>query len=241
MRKIFLKICLIFILIFLLGFFLNPLLTKAKAKSSIENIKLQIPFNVPSRWENYKKVDEEVKLIPLKVGERIIYFGVKNNQFLAGENDTWFIYGRFGKLECVGKGLNPSYEIWGGRHNGLDFSARYGLEVVAAASGKVIFTGEFIGKTIIIDHGGFRTTYGHLAKILVKKGQKVKAGQVIGKVGNTGTFNPHLHFELDKLLPNGKFLALNPENYIKIDWNSVIIPDCVPNDPLDQSEFIWSF
>jgi murein DD-endopeptidase MepM/ murein hydrolase activator NlpD len=63
---------------------------------------------------------------------------------------------------------------------------------------------------VAIDHGfGFMTFYAHLSKILVKNGQKIARGQVIGLVGNTGkSTSPHLHYEVRK---NGR--AINPINY----------------------------
>ncbi|MBP5612106.1 MAG: M23 family metallopeptidase, partial [Bacteroidales bacterium] len=63
---------------------------------------------------------------------------------------------------------------------------------------------------IVVDHGnGYLTHYAHLSRIIVRVGQTVKRGQVIGLVGNTGgTSGPHLHYEVHK---NGK--AVNPINY----------------------------
>jgi len=68
-----------------------------------------------------------------------------------------------------------------------------------------------MGNCIIINHGyGFQTRYGHLSKIEVKRGQKVKRGDVIGLMGSTGySTGPHLHYEV---IRNGQFL--NPVKYI---------------------------
>jgi murein DD-endopeptidase MepM/ murein hydrolase activator NlpD len=98
-------------------------------------------------------------------------------------------------------------------HWGLDFAADIGTPVYAVATGIVYFTGwrHGLGKLVIIDHGyGYRTHYGHLNKIKVKKGQIVKRGDVIGGVGNTGySTGPHLHYEVRY---NDK--PVNPEDYI---------------------------
>ncbi len=98
-------------------------------------------------------------------------------------------------------------------HSGLDLRAKYGDSVYAAAGGRVIFTGISggYGNLIQIAHGnGFITLYGHLSKILIQQGQKVRRGQLIGKVGATGRVTgPHLHFEIRK---NGK--AVDPLPYI---------------------------
>ncbi len=94
-------------------------------------------------------------------------------------------------------------------HKGMDFKAKWGESVYAAASGKVIFAGVSggYGNLIQIRHtNGYITFYGHLSKILTKQGHKVRRGELIGKVGATGRVTgPHLHFEIRK---NG--VAINP-------------------------------
>ncbi len=97
-------------------------------------------------------------------------------------------------------------------HTGMDFSAKVGTPIYATGDGvvkKVLTTGGY-GKHIVIDHGfGYETLYGHMSGFTVKKGQKVKRGEVIGYVGNTGlSTGPHLHYEVHK---NKK--VVNPVNY----------------------------
>ncbi|MDP2871515.1 MAG: M23 family metallopeptidase [Bacillota bacterium] len=86
------------------------------------------------------------------------------------------------------------------RHTGIDISAPEGTPVAAANSGRVVLTTALhaSGNTVIIDHGlGIFTNYNHLSKILVKEGQKVTAGQIVGEVGSTGfSTGPHLHFTM---------------------------------------------
>ena len=98
-------------------------------------------------------------------------------------------------------------------HEGLDIAARLGTPVVAPADGIVIYARyeRSFGNTIIIDHGyGFSTLYGHLSEIYVRPGDRVKRGQVIGAVGNTGrSTGPHLHYEVRK---NG--VPVDPRDYI---------------------------
>jgi len=88
-----------------------------------------------------------------------------------------------------------------GQHPGIDFAGEINTKVYATAKGTVAlaessFTG--YGNEIIIDHGfGYKTRYGHLNKILVEKGQKIKRGQLIGLMGNTGrSTGTHLHYEV---------------------------------------------
>ncbi|MFC2080329.1 M23 family metallopeptidase [Bacteroidota bacterium] len=102
-------------------------------------------------------------------------------------------------------------------HNGIDLTARAGTKIYATADGEIIqarySTGGF-GLKIIIDHGcGYKTLYGHCSKILVNRGQKVKRGEVIGLVGNTGlSKGAHVHYEV---WVNNK--PVNPINYYAND------------------------
>lgn len=102
-----------------------------------------------------------------------------------------------------------------GFHSGVDIDARFGDPVVATADGVVKKTGweGSYGKTVVIRHEqGFETIYGHLSKISVEEGQKVKVGEEIGKAGNTGrSTGTHLHYEV---LKDGK--RVNPSNFLSL-------------------------
>jgi murein DD-endopeptidase MepM/ murein hydrolase activator NlpD len=97
----------------------------------------------------------------------------------------------------------------------VDIDAKFGDPVVATADGVVKKTGwqGSYGKTVVIQHeDGFETIYGHLSKISVEEGQKVKVGEVIGKAGNTGrSTGTHLHYEVIK---DGK--RVNPSNFLSL-------------------------
>lgn len=84
------------------------------------------------------------------------------------------------------------------RHAGLDIPARDGAAIVAPAGGIVADVGEYIlsGRTVLIDHGqGVVSAYFHLDTALVSKGDMVRAGQRIARVGATGlATGPHLHY-----------------------------------------------
>lgn len=98
-------------------------------------------------------------------------------------------------------------------HAGMDIGARTGASVVAANSGTVIKAeyNSSYGNHVVIDHGGgICTLYAHASRLLVSRGQTVKAGQEIMKAGSTGIVSgPHLHFEV---LVNGK--TTNPAAYL---------------------------
>jgi murein DD-endopeptidase MepM/ murein hydrolase activator NlpD len=87
-------------------------------------------------------------------------------------------------------------------HKGIDLAAQRGTAVMASHDGLVLYTGkEFrgYGKMVMIEKDGWATLYGHLDKIVVYEGQRVKQGDVIGALGNTGrSSGPHLHFEIRK-------------------------------------------
>lgn len=99
-------------------------------------------------------------------------------------------------------------------HAGMDFRATTGSSVRASGAGTVASSGwnGGYGRMVEIDHGnGLVTRYAHMSKILVGEGDKVQAGDVIGKVGSTGrSTGPHLHYEVRR---NGK--PLNPVTFIK--------------------------
>jgi murein DD-endopeptidase MepM/ murein hydrolase activator NlpD len=108
--------------------------------------------------------------------------------------------------------IHPIYKVQK-MHWGMDFSAPTGTDIFATGDGvieEVNRSRRGYGKYIVIDHGyGYETLYAHMSKIEVRRGQKVKRGDVIGKVGNTGTSSaPHLHYEVIK---DGK--KINPANF----------------------------
>jgi len=97
-------------------------------------------------------------------------------------------------------------------HRGLDIATHAGSPIIAPANGLVTFAGGkgLMGNMVVIEHGfGMVTRYGHAKKLLKKKGDRVKRGEVIALVGNTGrSTGPHLHYEVRL---NG--VAVNPMNY----------------------------
>lgn len=115
-----------------------------------------------------------------------------------------------------GSRTHPIYKIQH-FHTGLDFTANIGTEIYATGDGTVAavvndFNG--YGKHVVISHGyGYQTLYAHMSRFNVRPGQKVKRGDVIGYIGNTGTSTgPHLHYEVIK--NNQK---INPVNFFYND------------------------
>ncbi|MCL9980344.1 MAG: M23 family metallopeptidase [Bacteroidia bacterium] len=98
--------------------------------------------------------------------------------------------------------LDPFYHTFS-FHGGMDFTAEVGTEVYATGDGRVSKVSQETwgyGNHIIVQHGhGYTTLYGHLSRFAVRAGEKVKRGQLIGYVGNTGrSTGPHLHYEVRK-------------------------------------------
>ena len=86
------------------------------------------------------------------------------------------------------------------QHRGIDIDAREGTPVKAPAPGTVIEAGAMgeYGTALVLDHGhGVRSVYGHLDRVLARRGQRVERGQVVGVTGSTGrSSGPHLHYEV---------------------------------------------
>jgi len=111
-------------------------------------------------------------------------------------------------------------------HEGIDFTAPIGTPIYATGNGTVERLKSRMsgyGKVVKIDHGyGYETLYAHMSKIIVRPGQKVKRGEIIGYVGNTGrSTGPHLHYEVIKnkkpINPVHFFYQdLTPEEYEKV-------------------------
>lgn len=108
--------------------------------------------------------------------------------------------------------IHPIYKVRK-FHYGMDFSAPEGTEIFATGDGVVVKVKRLYngyGRHVVIRHGfGYETLYAHMSKSLVRKGDRVKRGQVIGLVGSTGTStSSHLHYEVHK---DG--VKVNPAHY----------------------------
>ncbi len=112
-------------------------------------------------------------------------------------------------------------------HAGIDLAAREGTEVLAPGDGRVVFAGRFplrrnirwwrYGNVVVLAHGDrYITVYAHLKDILVRRGRRVRRGEVIGTVGNTGwSTSPHLHYEVRvRERPGAEPEPVDPRIYI---------------------------
>ncbi len=144
----------------------------------VENINTQLDSKI-----------EEIGTLIDEVEERLKY--------LDSYPDQWPTYGR--TTSTYGWRIHP---ISRRRdfHTGIDIANSYGTPIYAAGSGKVIFSGykNGYGRTVIVDHGyGYKTLYAHNSTLLVNKGDSVKKGERIAKMGSTGTSTGnHCHFEV---------------------------------------------
>ena len=116
-----------------------------------------------------------------------------------------------------GMRIHPIYKT-AKMHSGMDFTAPVGTEIHATGNGTVITVGfgdRGYGNHVILNHGfSYQTLYGHMSKIVVRPGQKLNRGDLIGYVGNSGTSTgPHLHYEVHK--------NRNPVNPINFYYNDL--------------------
>lgn len=132
---------------------------------------------------------------------------IQSDVFLAGRPVTkGWMSSRYGYRNDPING----HRAW---HNGVDFAGKDGSDVVSVAAGVVVYAAprHGYGKMVEINHGGgFTTRYGHHKELLVKAGDIVQKGQVIGLMGSSGrSTGPHVHFEVFK---NGR--VVDPSSYI---------------------------
>lgn len=116
-----------------------------------------------------------------------------------------------GSISGFGYRMHPIYKIRK-MHDGMDFTAPIGTPIYATGDGVIVAAGveRGYGNRIMINHSyGYVTKYAHMSRFKARKGQRIKRGDVIGYVGNTGaSTGPHCHYEVYK---NGK--PINPINF----------------------------
>ncbi len=131
---------------------------------------------------------------------------------------------------------HPIYKIVK-MHTGMDFNAAVGTPIYATGDGIVQQAdaeASGYGNHVVINHGfGYETLYAHMSEIKVKQGQEVKRGEVIGKVGSTGTSSgPHCHYEV---IRNGN--KINPVSYYFLDLSPVEYQNIIQQSSQSNQSF----
>ena len=164
-----------------------------KKKYKVQRIDGLPKKQVPPPVEVYERIKTDNKIISeaRAVNSDLIFF---NKKFIVPVKDS-IITGVYGSQRIL-NGIPKS------PHYGLDFAAKEGTKIIAMLDGVVTLAEEdlyYTGGTIIFDHGhGVSTLYMHLKNVLVKKGQKIKQGDLIGTVGKTGrSTGAHLDIRLN--------------------------------------------
>src|SRR5690606_6740969 len=176
----------------------------------------------PDIYEGYKRIDKLARQVDI---ERQSF--TELHQLLEEKMRIWASRPAIQPID--NRQLNRLHLTFGPRmhpifgrvidHNGLDFAASQGTPVYATGDGRVIraYHSESSGEVVLIDHGhGFESRYAHLSEFKTRPGERVKRGQVIGLVGNTGhSVSSHLHYEV---LYKGEHI--NPINFFQRDLSN---------------------
>ena len=165
---------------------------------------------VAAMHKNINKLNDDANLREKSFTELLAFLN-EQKSFLASTPSLWPVEGwvtsEFGTRKSpFGAGMEF--------HKGLDISTRFGKEIVAPADGLVVKSGfeQQDGNYVRMEHGhGFETAYLHLSRIAAKQGMRVKRGEIIGYVGDTGrSTGPHLHYAVSL---NG--VAVDPERFLR--------------------------
>lgn len=186
---------------------LEKMLSSEIKKQDIKKSLNDVMTEIDMRERNFKEMEKYVSNL------RSIWAATPKGMPLKG-----YITSKFGFRKMVfdymGDSDKKEREDW---HAGIDIANKIGSKIYATAPGKVVFTGKLggYGLLVIIDHGyGFSTRYGHCSKILVKKGDEIKTGDVVALVGLTGnTTGPHAHYEVRKYGTAIDPATLDPDIY----------------------------
>lgn len=181
----------------------NDNLSPFRSGHILELDPLAMPFE-------FDRLESDARALQGRLAETLEYFHdaerlLSNTPSIKPAKTPWVTSG-------FGRRRHPISHYWV-MHKGLDLGGYVGMHVMAPADGVVIWTGRrgSYGKTVVIDHGfGMQTHYAHLSRFLVRRGQRVKRGEVFAEMGNTGvSTGPHLHYEVRR---NGR--PLDPGKFI---------------------------
>jgi murein DD-endopeptidase MepM/ murein hydrolase activator NlpD len=167
---------------------------------------------VEQLYQDLQRLEREVALRAESLEAVTTYLNQQKDR-MAATPSIWPIQGKGYLSSRFGTRISP---FTGRRqqHTGIDIAAARGTSFLASADGVVTFSGRMAGygRVIVITHGfGFKSFYGHNQKNKVRKGQRVKRGQVIGTVGNSGySTGSHLHYEVlvkDRSVDPSKYIV----------------------------------
>lgn len=172
----------------------------------------------PLMVSTWKQIDQLARLVYLESVsfDELQVYSRNKEKLAAAVPALWPIDRKRLKNDHIGafnpRRLHPTLHIVR-PHNGIDLGGKVGDPVFATGDATVQMTGSTqsgYGKQILLNHEfGYKTRYAHLSQILVKPGEKVVRGQMIGMVGNTGiSTSAHLHYEVIH-----KGTPVNPVNY----------------------------
>lgn len=196
-----------------------------------------IPTEVSSIKDLVEKVDQSLDMLSSKISFE------KNNY---SEIETSLKHNKelFKSIPAILPTNGPLGDKFGMRlhpilrhrrmHTGLDVVVNTGTKVYAPGNGTIKKVGyrSGYGKVVEIDHGfGYTSLYAHLSKISVKRGKKIKRGDLLGLSGQTGSMatGPHLHYEVKH-----KGIVLNPRNFI---FNDIKLFDFISDENLSTEKY----
>ena len=186
-------------------------------------------------------IDVKTNLLLIKLNEErksldsLLLLAEKKGDMLAAIPAIRPIKNMYNVTSGFGSRMHPILKVWR-RHEGVDITAPRGTPVYATADGVISRkqSQSGYGIAVIIDHGySYETLYAHLSKRIVKPGQKVKRGELIGYVGNTGfSIGSHLHYEVWK-----NEIPVNPVHFFVSDitpeeYNSILESSKIMNQSL---------
>ena len=193
----------------------EELVSEIKSNGIAENINLSILEKYTSNSEEVKTNDLEVAKLDIenKVSETIKEIEEQEAEKNAIAEINGIKLATIPVTGTISSRYGVRSRIRRSNHTGLDIAATTGTPIKVMADGVVTnasYSGSY-GKLIKVDHGnGVETWYAHTSKMYVKKGQEVKAGDIIAEVGSTGnSTGPHLHLEIRL---NGEHI--NPQKYV---------------------------
>jgi murein DD-endopeptidase MepM/ murein hydrolase activator NlpD len=192
---------------------LGPVEAKMSPESGNEFVRGKATDSTESLGEKLDSLSASATRQEQSLQELQSYF-LEQKSMLSSVPSVWPVRGWV--TSDFGSRLDP-YTSERVMHAGLDIAGEHGKEIVSPADGMVVFAGleGGYGNVLVIDHGyGVKTRYGHLSSISVKPGDKVKRGDTVAALGNTGrSTGPHLHYEVRV---NG--IAQNPRKFILDEW-----------------------